>query len=118
MLLLNEEELRRCVVIDLEALRRVEDVFRALAAGETTVPPPMALDVPERQGEVHIKSARITSPPAMVVKIVAGFYGNPTLGLPISSGLMILMSSENGKLTPCSSTMAISRKSAQGWPVR
>jgi ectoine utilization protein EutC len=98
MLLLNEEELRRSVTIDLDALRRVEDAFRSLASGQAIVPPPMALDIPEKQGEVHIKSARITSPPAMVVKIAAGFYANPSLGLPTSSGLMIVMSPDTGTL--------------------
>ena len=97
MLVLSEDELRRAVAAaDAEALKRVEDAFAALASGNARVPPPMALDVPERQGEVHIKSAHLADPPSMVVKIAAGFYRNPDLGLPTSSGLMILMSAETG----------------------
>lgn len=98
MLRLDEEQLRRSVTIDRGALRCVEDAFAALGSGRAVVPTPMALDVPERQGEVHIKSARIVGSPSMAVKIVAGFYDNPKLGLPMSNGLVIVMSAETGIL--------------------
>ena len=81
-----------------ESLRCVEAAFAALASGQAVVPPPMALDVPERQGEVHIKSARMVGAPSMAVKIVAGVYDNPKIGLPMSSGLVIVMSAETGAL--------------------
>ena len=96
MLILGEEQLRAAVAIDADALSRIEDAFGQLASGRTMVPPPMALDAPDRNGEVHIKSARLASPPTMVVKIVAGFYDNPAAGLPLSSGLMIAMSADTG----------------------
>ena len=98
LLLLTERDLRQCVSVDRNSLRCVEAAFAALASGEATVPPPMALEVPERHGEVHIKSARIKSSDKMVVKLASGFFDNASKGLPTSSGLMVVMSSHTGFL--------------------
>lgn len=98
MLMLDEQQLRAHVTLSDESLRCIEEAFAALASGKAVVPPPMALDVPERQGEVHIKSARIVGASSMAVKIVSGFYDNPKIGLPMSNGLVIVMSAETGVL--------------------
>ncbi|HEU4993452.1 MAG TPA: hypothetical protein VFT29_01460 [Gemmatimonadaceae bacterium] len=98
MLMLDEQQLRAHVTLNDESLRRIEDAFAALASGQAVVPPPMALDVPECQGEVHIKGARLVGAPNMAVKIVSGFYDNPKIGLPMSNGLVIVMSAETGVL--------------------
>src|SRR5262249_11599787 len=95
-LLLNEAEIRSCVGVDAEALAAVEDGFARLARGEVLVPPPIGIDVPEREAEVHVKTAYVRGLPAFAVKVASGFYGNAKAGLPVSSGLMIVLSAETG----------------------
>jgi ectoine utilization protein EutC len=95
-LLLNESELRAAVGLDASALAVVEDSLTYLARGEVDMPMPMGIEIPEHEGEVHVKSAYIKSLPGFAVKIASGFYRNPGLGLPTSSGMMILLSSNTG----------------------
>jgi ectoine utilization protein EutC len=95
-LLLNEAEIRSCVEVDAAALAAVEDGFARLARGEVIVPPPIGIDVPEREAEVHVKTAYVRGLPAFAVKIASGFYGNAKAGLPVSSGLMMVLSAETG----------------------
>jgi ectoine utilization protein EutC len=95
-LLLNEAEIRSCVGVDADALAAVEDGFARLARGEVLVPPPIGIDVPEREAEIHVKTAYVRGLPAFAVKIASGFYGNAKAGLPVSSGLMVVLSAETG----------------------
>jgi ornithine cyclodeaminase len=95
-LLLNEAEIRSCVGVDAEALAAVEDGFARLARGEVLVPPPIGIDVPEREAEIHVKTAYVRGLPAFAVKVASGFYGNAKAGLPVSSGLMVVLSAETG----------------------
>jgi ectoine utilization protein EutC len=95
-LLLNEAEIRSCVAVDTDALLAVEDGFARLARGEVIVPPPIGIDVPEREAEVHVKTAYASGLPAFAVKVASGFYANAKSGLPVSSGLMLVLSAETG----------------------
>ena len=94
--ILTETDLRSCVTMDQDALSAVEEGFVRLANGEATVPPAMGIDIPEHQGEVHVKSAYVHGLDSFAVKIASGFYGNPDKGLPISSGMMILLNATTG----------------------
>jgi ornithine cyclodeaminase len=47
-------------------------------------------------GEAHIKAASAAGQPVFVVKVATGFYDNPRLGLPSSSGLMLLFDAATG----------------------
>jgi ornithine cyclodeaminase len=49
------------------------------------------------QGEVHIKYGAIAGDAYYVIKIASGFYGNPSLGLPSSNGLMLVFRQETGE---------------------
>src|SRR5262249_13659822 len=95
-LLLTERELRETVSLDAEALLAVEDSFTRLARGDVVMPMPMGLEVPEHEGEVHVKSAYVRGFPGFAVKIASGFYGNHRRGLPTSSGMLALLDSETG----------------------
>jgi len=94
--IVTEEELRRCVEMDSESLRAVEESFVSLSKGEATVPPIMRIPVPERTGEVDVKSAYIHGLENLTVKIASGFYENLQRGLPSSCGLMVIASAETG----------------------
>ncbi len=96
-LLLNEKEIRSCVGLDLEALAAVEDGFTRLARGEAILPAPIGIDVPERHAEIHVKTAYVKGLDGFALKIASGFYKNPELGLPVSSGLMLLLSAATGR---------------------
>ena len=96
-LLLNEKEIRSCVGLDLEALAAVEDGFSRLARGEAILPAPIGIDVPERHAEIHVKTAYVKGLDGFALKIASGFYKNPELGLPVSSGLMLLLSAATGR---------------------
>src|SRR5262245_50101921 len=96
LLVVKESELRSLVGLDREGLAAVEDGFTRLFRGEAIVPPPMGIDVPAREAEVHVKSAYVSGLPGFAVKVASGFYGNLARGLPVSSGMMLLLSAETG----------------------
>src|SRR4029453_6876852 len=66
----------------------MEKAFAAYSAGKAMVPPVMHLDVPENEGEGHIKSAYVLGTPSYTIKIASGFYRNKERGLPLSAGRM------------------------------
>ena len=93
---LTESDLRSCVQLDEAALLAVEDGFTRLAQGKATVPPIMMIPVPERHGEVDIKSAYVQGLDCFAVKIASGFFDNRRKGLPSGSGMMVVVSAETG----------------------
>ncbi len=93
---LTESDLRSCVQLDEAALLAVEDGFTRLAQGKATVPPIMMISVPERHGEVDIKSAYVQGLDCFAVKIASGFFDNRRKGLPSGSGMMVVVSAETG----------------------
>lgn len=115
-LILNEAELRACVAMDAESLAAVESGFAQMARGEAEVPAPMGIVVPEREGEVHIKSAYLRGHDGFAVKIASGFWRNAAEGLPVSSGMMVLLDArtafplalllDNGYLTDVRTALA------------
>jgi ornithine cyclodeaminase len=91
-----EADSLRQLVREPAALAAVERAFRALAAGEVVLPPPVHLPVVAHAGEVHIKSAHLSGSGTFTVKIASGFYRNSELGLPSGSGLMLLFNARTG----------------------
>ena len=96
VVLLNEEEIRACAVMDMEAYDAVANGFSALARDEAVLPPIMRIDVAEHEGEVDVKSAYIRGMDSFAIKIAAGFHRNRELGLPTGSGMMVLVSAVTG----------------------
>jgi len=74
----------------------MEQAFAAYSAGKAIVPPVVHLDVPENEGEVHIKSAYVLGTPSYTIKIASGFYRNKERGLPLSGGMMLVFDSQTG----------------------
>ncbi|MFT7287316.1 MAG: ornithine cyclodeaminase [Halieaceae bacterium] len=95
--LLTEAELRAAVTLDQEALECIAQGFLALAAGGVVMPPILSLPVAAANGEIDVKSAYIPGLGSIAVKVSTGFYNNPLLGLPSSSGLMVLLSAATGQ---------------------
>ena len=96
--IVKEEELVEQVHMDKSIIDAIEAAFRKLYEGNATVPPIMMIPVPERNGEVDVKSAYIKGLDSLAVKVASGFFENRKLGLPSASGLMLLFSSLTGFL--------------------
>ncbi|HXH62564.1 MAG TPA: hypothetical protein VNG95_00205 [Gemmatimonadales bacterium] len=95
MRLVDEATLRRHIG-PAEALAAVERAFRAVATGALTQPPPVGLDIPAREGEVHIKSAYLHGAAIFAVKVATGFYANRADHLPTGSGLILVFDAGTG----------------------
>jgi ornithine cyclodeaminase len=93
---LTETDLRACAALNKESLGAVAEGFTRLAQGMATVPPIMMVPVPERNGEVDVKSAYVEGLESFAVKIASGFFDNPKDGLPSGSGMMVVLSAETG----------------------
>jgi ornithine cyclodeaminase len=96
MTILTEADLRKIVILDLEAVACVESAFRALATLPVAMPPILRLDIPEHRGEVDVKTAYVPGIDGFAIKISPGFFDNPRLGLASVNGMMVLLSSRTG----------------------
>ncbi|MFP7201059.1 cyclodeaminase [Lysinibacillus halotolerans] len=97
MNLFKEEEIKKFVRVNEQAIEIVEEGFTALANGNVTLPPIMRIDIPENNGEVDVKTAYIKGLDTFAIKISSGFFNNPSLGLPSLSGMMILFNTTTGE---------------------
>jgi ectoine utilization protein EutC len=91
----KEQEIRNLITYP-EAISAMEKAFAAYSAGKAMVPPVVHLDVPENEGEVHIKAAYVLGTPSYTIKIASGFYKNKERGLPLSGGMMLVFDSQTG----------------------
>jgi len=96
--ILDEKEIRQLVSLDLSVVDAIETGFAELARGNALVPPIMMIPVPEKKGEVDIKSAYIQGIDQMAIKVASGFFENSRLGLPSQSGQMLVLSAKTGFL--------------------
>lgn len=96
--ILRESEIR-ALIGPKEALAAVREGFVRLARGQVTLPGVIGLDLPEAQGEVHVKGAHIHGSPSFSIKEAAGFYGNAARGLPVSSGVVLAFDAATGFLS-------------------
>nr|WP_242520445.1 cyclodeaminase [Halobacillus kuroshimensis] len=93
----TREEIERLIRLDPPLIKVIEQAFTALVTKKVTMPPIMRMDVPEHNGEVDIKSAYIEGEDSFAVKLSSGFFNNPSVGLPTSGGMMILLDSRTGQ---------------------
>ncbi len=96
--ILGESSLRECISLDSDAIVCIENCFRALATEPVVMPPIMRLDIHENNGEVDVKTAYLPGVDSFAIKISPGFFDNPKIGLPSTSGLMNLFSAKTGVL--------------------
>ena len=78
------------------AVAAVERGFRALGAGDATLPDPMVVEFRDRSAEVHVKGACLKGAPYIVLKVATGFYENRARGLPSGDGLFLLLDAGTG----------------------
>ena len=94
----TEAQLRTCVKLDQAALDCVEGAFRALAGGAVVMPPILHLEIAEHNGEVDVKTAYVPGLESVAMKMSPGFFDNPKIGLPSTSGLMVVFSAKTGQV--------------------
>ncbi len=96
--ILTEADLRHLVRLDLDSVACVEQGFRALAGGQVVMPPILSMAIHDHNGEIDVKTAYVPGLDSFAVKMSPGFFDNPKLGLPSTSGLMVLFSANTGVL--------------------
>lgn len=96
--ILTEQDLREIVQLDLDAINCIEDAFASLAGGEVVMPPILSMAIESYNGEVDVKTAYVPGIDSFAIKMSPGFFDNPKLGLPSTSGLMVLFSAKTGML--------------------
>lgn len=96
--ILSEDELKSIVRLDESVIEAIAKGFSELQKGNATVPPIMMIPVPEKTGEVDVKSAYIKGVDRLAIKVASGFFENNKVGLPSASGQMLVLSAETGYL--------------------
>lgn len=95
-LILKHEEIKKIVYLNSDLISIIENAFKALSNGEAVMPPILRLDIKKYHGESDVKTAYIEGLDSFAIKVASGFFNNPSLGLPSSNGLMILLDSQTG----------------------
>lgn len=98
IMILNEAQLRAKIHLDAKTIDVVENAFAMLAKGGVEMPPILSMHMPQINGEVDVKTAYVPGLPGFAVKISPGFFDNPARGLPSTSGLMVVLSTETGRV--------------------
>ncbi len=96
--ILTERDLRGLVPLDLAVIDAIEGGFRALAGGKVVMPPILSMAIEDAHGEVDVKTAYVPGIDSFAIKVSPGFFDNPKIGLPSTSGLMILFSARTGRV--------------------
>lgn len=96
--ILTEDQLRGRLHLDLAAIDVVEQAFATLAGGGVVMPPILSMHMPDVNGELDVKTAYVPGLPGFAVKLSPGFFDNPSRGLPSTSGLMVVLSTETGRV--------------------
>ncbi len=94
--ILTEPDLRAAVGLGQDERVAIEAIYPLISSGRAQLPPIMRIDIPEHRGEIDIKSAYLPGYGGVAVKVSAGFFDNPSLGLPSLGGLMILLDARTG----------------------
>ncbi|OCW56436.1 ectoine utilization protein EutC [Hoeflea olei] len=96
--ILTETDLREVVTLDLDAITCIEQAFAALATGDVVMPPVLSMAIAPFNGEVDVKTAFVPGIDSFAIKVSPGFFDNPKIGLPSTSGLMAVFSARTGML--------------------
>jgi ornithine cyclodeaminase len=96
IMVLVEEEIRELAGFGAEELNTVEAVYPAISDGTAVMPAIMRLDVEDANGEVDVKTAHLPGHPGIAIKVSAGFFDNPSRGLPSLGGFIVVLDSTTG----------------------
>lgn len=94
--ILKLDEIKR-LIEPSRLLREIEAGFVLYSEGRVVVPPVGFLHFDQPPGDVHIKYGFVTGDDFYVLKMASGFYDNPSLGLPVSDGVILVFSQKTGR---------------------
>lgn len=90
------DEVRKAVGMSI-AITSARRAFSAAETRETVTPSSWHLEVPEVEGEVHVKGAHVVGESTFVVKTATGFPGNAGMGIPTSTGYTTVFQAATGE---------------------
>ncbi|MFN3825506.1 MAG: cyclodeaminase [Pseudorhodobacter sp.] len=96
--ILTESDLRGAVGLSVDLVDRIMEAFLALASGHVVMPPILSMAIADHNGEVDVKTAYVPGFKGFAIKVSPGFFDNPKLGLPSTSGLMMVLSAQTGQV--------------------
>ncbi|KPQ07110.1 MAG: ectoine utilization protein EutC [Rhodobacteraceae bacterium HLUCCA12] len=96
--ILTESDLRGLIDLTPELVEAVAEAFRALATGRVVMPPVLSMEIADHHGEVDVKTAYVPGLEGFAIKVSPGFFDNPAIGLPSTSGLMMVFSARTGQV--------------------
>ncbi len=94
LLLLTEDELRQIITM-AEAIEAVKGAFVALAENRVNTNF-FTLNLPEVRGAANVKAAYLEEAPYYFVNVSSHFADNPSINLPVESGLMAVFDAATG----------------------
>ena len=90
--ILREDDVR--AALDMRAcIDACERAFVAYSSGSAELPGVIHLDVPESEGEIHVKAGHLHGAPYYAVKVASGFYG---VEPPAIDGLVMVFDARDG----------------------
>jgi ectoine utilization protein EutC len=90
------EQALRELISPADAVTAVRQAPVQLARGEAVTPEPSELDLAQARGDMHVKGAYLSGAPYFSYKAASGFYDNPSRGLPVNAGLVMVFDAETG----------------------
>ncbi len=94
VLLVRQAEIRSA--LDMSSLiDAMADAFEAYSSGRAELPAVIHLDVPESEGEIHVKAGHLHGASRYAIKVASGFYGS---GGTTYGGLVLVFDAADGRL--------------------
>jgi len=90
--ILHADDVRAALPMDA-CIEAVQEAFVAYSAGRAELPAVIHLDVPEAEGEIHVKAGHIHGAPAYAVKVASGFYAQDPAAI---DGLVLVFDATSG----------------------
>ena len=94
----NYEKIIKAISLKKNLIPIIEKAFVSLSEGRVITPPIMRLDIPDFHGEADVKTAYVQGLDSFAIKVAVGYFNNPSIGLPSSNGLMILLNAKTGTI--------------------
>ncbi|MFT4012713.1 MAG: NAD(P)-binding domain-containing protein [Paracoccus sp. (in: a-proteobacteria)] len=98
MFQLSRSQIEELISVDDAAVQAVRDAYMAISDGRANLPPVGHIAFPGARGDCHVKYGHIAGDEVFAVKVAAGFYDNPALGLPSSTGVVLVFSARTGQI--------------------
>lgn len=90
--ILRRDDVREALGLG-DCIDACEAAFASYSTGRAELPSVIHLDVPEAQGEIHVKAGHLHGSPFYAVKVASGFYGSDPAAI---DGMVVVFDSADG----------------------